>query len=108
MIEGTMRMNQRQEEEQQQQVDYLKKIDPNRPVRIYADGIYDLFHYGHARALEQAKKLLPNVYLLVGGKFSLCCLYSERELLVVLDVERIGKTSGKEMSPCFFFLFGNL
>ena len=40
--------------------------DPNHPVRIYTDGCFDCFHFGHAKVLQQCKQLFKYTYVIVG------------------------------------------
>lgn len=58
-----------------------------RPVRIYADGVYDLFHYAHALQLRQAKMSFPCVHLIVGVVSSELCA-SHKNTPVMTSQER--------------------
>lgn len=62
-------------------------IPTDRPIRIYADGVYDLFHVGHTLQLRQAKLSFKNVHLIVGVCSSATC-QQHKSKPVLSDFER--------------------
>ena len=63
-------------------------MEDDRVYRVYADGVFDCFHLGHANVLKQAKQCLPGkkVHLIAGvckqtdvEKFKGSCINTEHE-----------------------------
>lgn len=70
-------------------VGFRFKLPPSdRPVRVYADGVFDLFHLGHMRQLEQAKKALPNAILICGIPSDVET-HKRKGLTVLSDYQRV-------------------
>lgn len=68
---------------------YKFNIPPSdRPIRIYADGVFDLFHLGHMKQLEQAKKAFENVELVCGVPSDVET-HKRKGLTVLTDQQRI-------------------
>ncbi|RLV91978.1 Choline-phosphate cytidylyltransferase [Spathaspora sp. JA1] len=59
----------------------------DKPIRIYADGVFDLFHLGHMKQLEQAKKSFENVELVCGVPSDIET-HTRKGLTVLTDVQR--------------------
>eukprot|EP00742_Colponemidia_sp_Colp-10_P014290 GILJ01016214.1.p1 GENE.GILJ01016214.1~~GILJ01016214.1.p1 ORF type:complete len:561 (+),score=100.81 GILJ01016214.1:65-1747(+) len=59
-----------------------KGYTEENPVTVFVDGVFDLFHAGHAQQLERAKKLYPYTKLVVGiASDEDTCLYKGEPLL---------------------------
>lgn len=64
---------------------------PSHGTRVWADGCFDMFHYGHANALRQSKAL--GSYLIV-GVHSWLSINREKGLPVMEDDERYEVVEG--------------
>lgn len=63
--------------------------EDNKVYRVYADGVFDCFHLGHANLLKQAKQCLPGkkVHLVAG-----VCKQS--------DIEKFKGTAWLKLGKC--------
>ncbi|KAI9333305.1 hypothetical protein BDR26DRAFT_868535 [Obelidium mucronatum] len=60
-----------------------------KPLRIWVDGCYDLFHFGHANAIRQAKALGGPGAVVVAGVCSDAAILANKGPTVMRDAERL-------------------
>ncbi|XGW06628.1 hypothetical protein V3C99_016729 [Haemonchus contortus] len=41
-------------------------VPKDRPIHIFTEGVFDMFHYGHVRQLRQVKEAFPDVIVTAG------------------------------------------
>ena len=67
--------------------EFNKRTASGRKIRVYSDGCWDMFHYGHARQFEQIKNIHSNIELVV-GVCSCEDILSNKGVYVMDDAER--------------------
>ncbi|KJH53651.1 cytidyltransferase domain protein [Dictyocaulus viviparus] len=70
------------------------EVPENRPIHIFSEGIYDMFHYGHINQLRQVKEAFPNVKVTVGICSDEMVLKFKGGPLVMSQDERLASVAG--------------
>ena len=61
--------------------------------RVYVDGVFDLFHYGHAEMLQRVREAFPDAFLIVGVCSDEDCRKFKRQPVLTM-AERVRSVSG--------------
>ncbi|KAI5172690.1 choline-phosphate cytidylyltransferase [Nematocida sp. LUAm3] len=64
--EAKKQVEKERKEEKEKKEETSKSLYGNKKLRVYSDGVFDMFHIGHMKMLEQVRKRFPEAVLIVG------------------------------------------